>query len=126
MTLPGLSELRRGAPAKSRVLAFISAYLVGGLEGHFYPELYRPECVDVKATVKAALENRDLVKGVKAHAELGGFARWGLEVIKQSVEISRETNLPLYIHFGQLWPHARWRGHAGRSRTRSFRKSSKY
>jgi len=103
MTLPGFRNYV-AVPAKSRVLAFISAYLVGGLEGHFYPELYRPECVDVKATVKAALENRDLVKGVKAHAELGGFARWGLEVIKQSVEISRETNLPLYIHFGQLWP----------------------
>ena len=103
MTLPGFRHYV-AAPAESRVLAFISAYLVGGLEGHFYPELYRPQCVDVKATVKAALENRDLVKGVKAHAELGGFARWGLEVIKQSVEISRETKLPLYIHFGQLWP----------------------
>ena len=103
MTLPGFRNYV-AAPAASRALAFISAYLVGGLEGHFYPELYRPKCVDVKATVKAALENRDLVKGVKAHAELGGFARWGFEVIKQSVEISRETNLPLYIHFGQLWP----------------------
>jgi len=103
MTLPGFRNyvVER---SQSRVLAFISAYLVGGLEGHFYPELYRPDCVDVKATIKAALENRDLVKGVKAHAELGGFARWGLEVIKLAVEISRETALPLYIHFGQLWP----------------------
>ncbi len=103
MTLPGFRNYV-AEQSQSRVLAFISAYLVGGLEGHFYPELYRPDCVDVKATVKAALENRDLVKGVKAHAELGGFARWGLEVIKLSVEISRETDLPLYIHFGQLWP----------------------
>ncbi len=102
MTLPGFRNyvVER---SQSRVLAFISAYLVGGLEGHFYPELYRPDCVDVKATIKAALENRDLIKGVKAHAELGGFARWGLEVIKLAVEISRQTALPLYIHFGQLW-----------------------
>ena len=28
-------------PASSRVLAFISNYLVGGLEGHYYPELYQ-------------------------------------------------------------------------------------
>ena len=103
MTLPGFRNYV-AERSQSRVLAFISAYLVGGLEGHFYPELYRPDCVDVKATIKAALENRDLVKGVKAHAELGGFARWGLEVIKLAVEISRETALPLYIHFGQLWP----------------------
>ena len=54
---------------KSRCLAFLSAYLVGGMEGHFYPQLYRPDCVDVEATVKVALENRDIVKGFKAHAE---------------------------------------------------------
>lgn len=103
MTLPGFRHYvaERSAP---RVLAFISAYLVGGLEGHYYPELYRPDCVDVKATVKAALENRDLVKGVKAHAEIGGFARWGMEVMKLAAEIGRETQLPVYIHFGQLWP----------------------
>jgi dihydroorotase len=53
--------------------------------------------------VKAALENRDIVKGFKAHAELGGFARWGVEVIKLSAEIARKADLPLYIHFGQLW-----------------------
>jgi len=91
-------------PAASRVLAFMSAYLVGGLEGHYYPELYRPSCLDVDATVKAALANRDLVKGIKAHAELGGFARWGLDVMKLAARIGRETGLPLYVHFGQLWP----------------------
>lgn len=103
MTLPGFRNYV-AEPARSRVLAFISAYLVGGLEGHYYPELYRPQCVDVAATVKAARENADLVKGVKAHAELGGFARWGLEVIRLAAQISREADLPLYIHFGQLWP----------------------
>ncbi|MCC6470437.1 MAG: amidohydrolase/deacetylase family metallohydrolase [Alphaproteobacteria bacterium] len=87
----------------SRVLAFISAYVVGGLEGHYYPQLYGPSGVDVKGTIKAALANRDLVKGIKAHAEIGGMSRWGLEVIKLAKQISRETKLPLYIHFGQLW-----------------------
>jgi dihydroorotase len=91
-------------PAKTRVLAFMSAYLVGGLEGHYYPDLYRPECLNVEATVKAARANTDLVKGIKAHAELGGFARWGLEVMKLAAEIGREADLPVYVHFGQLWP----------------------
>jgi dihydroorotase len=91
-------------PAQSRVLAFISAYIVGGLEGHYYPELYRPECLDVDATVKSAKENADLVKGIKAHAEIGGFSRWGVEVMKLAAEIGRQTDLPVYIHFGQLWP----------------------
>jgi dihydroorotase len=74
------------------------------MEGHYYPSLYRPDCVDVDATVKAALANTDIVKGFKAHAELGGFARWGIEVMRQSAEIAQRAALPLYIHFGQLWP----------------------
>lgn len=103
MTLPGFRKFV-AEPAESRVLSFLSAYLVGGLEGHFYPELYRPECADVAATVKSALANRDIVKGIKAHAELGGFARWGLDVMKKAAEIGEQTSLPVYIHFGQLWP----------------------
>jgi len=87
----------------TRALAFLSAYLVGGMEGHYYPALYRPDCVDVDATVKSAVENRDIVKGFKAHAELGGFARWGIEVIRLAAEIGKRADLPLYIHFGQLW-----------------------
>ena len=90
-------------PAASRVYAFLSAYLVGGMEGHYYPELYGPHGIDVDGTVKAALANRDLVKGIKAHAEIGGFSRWGMEAFRLSKEISRQAKLPLYIHFGQLW-----------------------
>jgi dihydroorotase len=90
-------------PAATRVCAFLSAYLVGGMEGHYYPELYGPHGIDVDGTVKAALAHRDLVKGIKAHAEIGGFSRWGMEAFRLSKQISRETRLPLYIHFGQLW-----------------------
>ncbi len=103
MTLPGFRHYVAN-PAKTRIYAFLSAYLVGGLEGHFYPELYRPECIDIDATVKVALANRDLVKGIKAHAELGGFARWGVEAMRSSAMIAKKTGLPLYVHFGQLWP----------------------
>lgn len=91
-------------PAATRVLSYISAYLVGGLEGHYYPDLYGPKGVDVDATVRAAEANRDLVRGIKAHAEIGGFERWGVDVIRLSKEMSRALGLPLYIHFGQLWP----------------------
>ncbi len=91
-------------PKHTRVFTYLSAYLVGGMEGHYYPSLYKPDCLDVGATVKAARANLDIVKGFKAHAELGGFARWGIEVMRMSAQIAREANLPLYIHFGQLWP----------------------
>jgi dihydroorotase len=103
MTLPAFREYVV-KPKHTRVFAYLSAYLVGGMEGHFYPSLYRPDCVDVDATVKAALANADIVKGFKAHAELGGFARWGIEVMRLSAQIARRAEMPLYIHFGQLWP----------------------
>src|SRR5207253_1141343 len=102
MTLPGFRHFV-AEPAASRCYAFISAYLVGGLEGHYYPQLYSPDGVDVQATVAAAKANRDLVKGIKAHAEIGGFARWGHSVMEKGAQIGREANLPVYVHFGQLW-----------------------
>jgi dihydroorotase len=92
--------------AKTRVLAFISAYLAGGLLGHRYVDLYGPSGINVKAIVKAARDNPDLVRGIKAHAEPGGYSRWGMKSMKLAKEASRELNLPVYIHLGTLWPEA--------------------
>ena len=103
MTLPAFREYVVDAK-KSRVVAFESAYLVGGMEGHYYPSLYKPDCLDVDATVASAKANPDIVKGFKAHAEIGGMSRWGIEVMRLSAEIGRRAHLPVYIHFGQLWP----------------------
>ena len=89
--------------ADTQVYAFLSAYLVGGLEGHYYPNLYSPDGVDMDATVKSANANKDIVRGIKGHAEIGGFARWGIKVLEMSAEIGRRTDLPLYVHFGTLW-----------------------
>jgi len=102
MTLPGFRHFV-AEPAKTRVYAFLSSYLVGGLEGHLYPSLYSPEGINIDATIRAAEANLDLVRGIKGHAEIGGFARWGIKVLQMSAEIGRKTNLPLYVHFGQLW-----------------------
>lgn len=103
LTFPGFREYIV-KPAASRVLAFISAYMVGGLEGHYYPELYRPDCIAVADTVRCGRANVDLVRGVKGHAEIGGFARWGDKAMRRAAMIARELEMPLYIHFGQLWP----------------------
>ena len=102
MTLPGFRHFV-AEPAKTRVYAFLSSYLVGGLEGHLYPTLYSPDGINIEATVRAAKANLDLVRGIKGHAEIGGFARWGIKVLQMSAEIGRKTDLPLYVHFGQLW-----------------------
>ena len=90
--------------ARTRVYAFISAYLAGGLLGHRYVDLYGPTGINVKAIVKAARDNSDLVRGIKAHAEPGGYSRWGMAALKLAKEASREVKLPVYIHLGTLWP----------------------
>jgi dihydroorotase len=90
--------------AKTRVVAFISAYLAGGLLGHRYVDLYGPTGINVDAIVKTARDNLDLVRGIKAHAEPGGYSRWGMASLKLAKEASRELKLPVYIHLGTLWP----------------------
>ena len=92
MTLPGFRHYV-AEPAKTRVYAFLSSYLVGGLEGHLYPSLYSPEGINIQATVLAANANLDLVRGIKGHAEIGGFARWGIKVLQMSAEIGRPSRL---------------------------------
>ena len=103
LTFPAFREYV-AKPKATRVLAFISGYMVGGLEGHYYPELYRPECIAVDDTVRVGRENADLVRGVKGHAEIGGFTRWGDSAMQKASQIARQLGRPLYIHFGQLWP----------------------
>jgi dihydroorotase len=93
--------------AKTRVYAFISAYLAGGLLGHRYVDLYGPTGINVKAVVKSARDNADIVRGIKAHAEPGGYSRWGMSSLKLAKEASRELKLPVYVHLGTLWPEAK-------------------
>ncbi len=90
-------------PAATRVYAFISNYLVGGLMGHRYVKLYGPDGINIAETVKAIERNRDLVKGIKCHAEVGGYSRWGIETLRLAKQAAREARVPVYIHLGRLW-----------------------
>ncbi|MDR3537135.1 MAG: amidohydrolase/deacetylase family metallohydrolase [Acetobacteraceae bacterium] len=92
------------APAQTRVFCFISTYLAGGLLGHRYVDLYGPSGINVAAIVKTARDNPRLVKGIKAHAEPGGFSRWGIESLRLAKQAGRELGLPVYVHLGTLWP----------------------
>jgi dihydroorotase len=90
-------------PAATRVYAFISNYLAGGLVGHRYVKLYGPDGINVAETVRAIERNRDLVKGIKCHAEVGGYSRWGIETLRLAKQAAREARVPVYIHLGRLW-----------------------
>ena len=105
ITLPAFREYI-DKPSETQILAFLSCYVIGGLEGHYYSDLYGPHCVDVDAAVTAIQKNRDIIRGVKAHAEIGGYSRWGDKVVRLAKEIARQASVPLYIHLGQLWPLA--------------------
>ena len=93
-------------PAVTRVYSFISNYLVGGLVGHRYTDLYGPHGVNVRETTRAIEQNRDIVKGIKAHAEVGGYSRWGIETLRLAKETSRQAKVPVYVHLGRLWAEA--------------------
>jgi dihydroorotase len=93
-------------PARTGVYSYISNYLVGGLVGHRYTELYGPHGINVRETVRAIEANRDLVKGIKAHAEIGGYSRWGIETLRLAKLASREAGVPVYVHLGRLWSEA--------------------
>jgi dihydroorotase len=90
-------------PAATRVYAFVSNYLVGGLLGHRHVGLYGPHGINVRETIDAIEKNRDFVKGIKCHAEVGGYSRWGVETLRLAKEASRATRVPVYVHLGRLW-----------------------
>lgn len=93
-------------PAATSVYSFISNYLAGGLVGHRYTELYGPHGINVRETTRAIEQHRDIVKGIKAHAEVGGYSRWGIETLKLAKEASRQAKVPVYVHLGRLWAEA--------------------
>ena len=93
-------------PAATRVFSFVSNYLVGGLVGHRYTALYGPTGIDVGETVRAIARHRGLVKGIKAHGEVGGYSRWGVETLRLAKQASREAGVPVYVHLGRLWSDA--------------------
>jgi dihydroorotase len=98
-------------PSTTRVHAFVSCYLAGGLHGHRHTGLYGPHGMDVAATIRAIEDNRDIIRGIKTHAEPGGYSRWGIDVLRCAKEQSRGARVPVYVHLGRLWPEAE--GHRG-------------
>src|SRR5499427_986687 len=102
LTIQGFRKFIK-EPAATRVYAFVSNYLVGGLLGHRHVGLYGPHGINVRETINAIEKNRDFVKGIKCHAEVGGYSRWGVETLRLGKEASRATEVPVYVHLGRLW-----------------------
>jgi dihydroorotase len=66
--------------------------------------LENPQKVDSEKLIKLAQENPNIICGFKVHADSGSISRWGMDVLKLARELGDRTNLPLYVHTGELFP----------------------
>ena len=106
--LGGASYMSMGAfkrfivePAETRIFSFISIYPAG--EGHLSPEIYGAG-IDVDLCIACIEANQGFVKGIKVNAEIGSMSIYGLDKIRKAKTASRATGVPLYVHFGELFP----------------------
>jgi dihydroorotase len=89
-------------PAATETLLFLNISAVGTAKGSMLPALHGPDSVELDATIAAIADNRDLVRGIKTHAEMGGMARWGTAVLALARQAADATGVPVYVHTGQL------------------------
>ena len=73
--------------AATETLAFLNISSVGSATWTMPPAFHGPDSVDVAATTAAVTANPDLVRGIKTHADIGGFARWGTDVVARAREV---------------------------------------
>jgi dihydroorotase len=63
-----------------------------------------PENINIEALVQLAQENPGIIRGFKVFADSGSISRWGMGVLELAREVGDRTNLPLYVHTGELFP----------------------
>jgi len=88
--------------AATETLLFINIGAVGTAKGSMLVALHGPESVEVEATIETITRNRDVVRGIKTHAEMGGMARWGTDVLALARQVADATGVPIYVHTGEL------------------------
>ena len=91
--------------AKTDVRSFVSANLAGALRGGMEgTTLHSPDMTRVDEIVRVANEYPGFVKGIKSHAESGGLSHWGTTVLEMALVAADQTDLPIYVHTGELFP----------------------
>ncbi|MBD2180653.1 amidohydrolase/deacetylase family metallohydrolase [Planktothrix sp. FACHB-1355] len=65
--------------------------------------IQNPALVDIETLFQLAEKHPHIVRGFKLHGESGSISRWGMGVLKLARELGDETNLPLYVHTGELF-----------------------
>jgi dihydroorotase len=88
--------------AETTVFCYLSVHVAGDPKGGHW-EFHGPGSADVRRTVKACVEHRDIIRGIKAHAEIGLYSRWGDRPLALAKAAAVEAALPLAAHIGHLF-----------------------
>jgi dihydroorotase len=92
------------AKAKTHLVCFPAVMNHGINFATCYPQYFHPDTINVKASVLAAKENPQLVRGFKVHGDEGCLSHFGTRSIEKAREICDQAKLPLYMHTGTLVP----------------------
>lgn len=92
--------------ARTDIFCYLAPHMGGDPQGRLI-DFHGPGSVNEKGTIKCCLENRDIIRGIKAHAELGVYSRWGTETLEMAKAIARTVELPMEVHVGTLFPPAK-------------------
>lgn len=88
--------------AETTVFCYVSVHVAGDPKGGHW-EFHGPGSADVRRTVKACVEHPDIIRGIKAHAEIGLYSRWGDKPLALAKAAAVEAALPLAAHIGHLF-----------------------
>lgn len=90
--------------AKTEVLCFLSVNLTGTLRGSKGgPVSQSPDLIDLDVMQKFIKKYPEIIRGIKGHGESGSWSNYGSVMLQRAREIADRTDLPLYIHTGELW-----------------------
>ena len=92
--------------ALTDVFCYLAINMGGDPQGRLL-DFHGPGTVNIKGTIKVCLENRDVVRGIKAHAELGVFSHWGAKTLDMAKEAAAAADLPVEVHVGTLFQPAK-------------------
>lgn len=91
-------------PSTTEVFAFLSTNLSGTLRGcRGGPVIQNPEYIDVEVAQRFIEKFPSVIRGVKGHSDSASWSLWGSVMLRRAREIADRTNLPMYVHTGELW-----------------------
>jgi dihydroorotase len=97
-TIEGFRHLVVNA-SRTRVLAFVHISTIG-LAGWPEGEAVDLAYLDVEKAVRAAIENADIVVGIKVREQGIIVGENGLEPVRRAVDAGERTKLPVMVHIG--------------------------